>query len=298
MIKAMITIKPGSDVASVLDSDNSGLNIRSKDIKAIIWSHDHMDHLGDPSTFPSSTELVVGPGLRASWPDWPRNPDAGMLDSDIEGRQLREISFDRSSNASLKIGRFDAFDYFGDGSFYLLDAPGHTVGHMCGLARTTADPPSFVFMGADACYHAGVLRPTEYLPLPRSIALPPFLEKSDSDTAGARAKMGVGICPGATLQHLTLEKKASNAFFTVAHSPLFLDWDAAMETIEKIHELDAADQIFIILAHDLSLCDQIPLFPKTINAWRANNMREKTRWIFCSDFENAMPGKGLEHVGN
>lgn len=39
---------------------------------------------------------------------------------------------------------------FGDGSFYLLEAPGHATGHMCGLARTTADPPLFVFMGADA----------------------------------------------------------------------------------------------------------------------------------------------------
>jgi hypothetical protein len=34
---------------------------------------------------------------------------------------VREISFDESD---LEIGGFRALDYFGDGSFYLLDAPG------------------------------------------------------------------------------------------------------------------------------------------------------------------------------
>lgn len=37
-------------------------------------------------------------------------------------RPTREITFDHSP-AGLKIGRFPAFDYFGDGGFYLLDAP-------------------------------------------------------------------------------------------------------------------------------------------------------------------------------
>ena len=33
---------------------------------------------------------------------------------------MREIQFD----PEIKIGKFAAFDLFGDGSFYLLDAPG------------------------------------------------------------------------------------------------------------------------------------------------------------------------------
>ncbi len=35
-----------------------------------------------------------------------------------------------------------AVDYFGDGSFLPLDGPGHAIGHLCGLARTTVDPPT------------------------------------------------------------------------------------------------------------------------------------------------------------
>ena len=42
----------------------------------------------------------------------------------LSGRELKEISFD----GSTIIGAFQAYDYFGDGSFYLLDVPGHAVG--------------------------------------------------------------------------------------------------------------------------------------------------------------------------
>ncbi|KUI57782.1 N-acyl homoserine lactonase AttM, partial [Cytospora mali] len=151
-------------IASVLDDNDNRLRIRSSDIEAIVWSHSHFDHMGDPSRFPPATELVVGPG-------YPTDPDGSVLDSAAAGRTVREISFAAGTGTGtgggpLRVGRFDAYDYFGDGSFYLLDAPGHATGHMCGLARTTADPPSFVFMGADACHHPGVLRPSRYLPLP------------------------------------------------------------------------------------------------------------------------------------
>jgi len=42
----------------------------------------------------------------------------------------------------LKIGPFATYDIFGDGSLYLLDTPGHAVGHMSGLVRTTTNPGS------------------------------------------------------------------------------------------------------------------------------------------------------------
>lgn len=274
LIKATTTITSGEhDVAGVLDTDTSGLNIRSKDIESIIWSHNHFDHVGDPSTFPPSTELIIGPGVQAaSWPCYPSNPDAGLLDSDIEGRVVREISFDSKDEKYLKIGRFDAFDFFGDGSFYLLDAPGHAVGHLCALARTTSDPASFVFLGADACHHPGALRPTDYLPLPHFINLP-------------SSHTGIHACPGELFQQLTIDQSASNPFFNVAKGPLFPDHDVALDTVNKIQELDSSDEIFVLIAHDLSLRDRIPLFPETINGWRERNLGVDTRWVFCGEFE-------------
>ncbi|OTA53100.1 hypothetical protein K449DRAFT_378817 [Hypoxylon sp. EC38] len=267
-IKATTTITPGSDVASILDSDISGLGVRSVDIGAVIWSHNHFDHVGDVSKFPPTTDLVVGPGVRgASWPGWPTNPDGEVLDSDVQGRVVREISFE----AGLKIGRFDAMDFFGDGSFYLLDAPGHAVGHLCALARTMASPPSFVFMGADACHHPGILRPSDYLPLPSATDLNGVLARSSQ-------------CPGALLQQLT---NPGAPFFTVAPR-MFSDYDAARDTISKIQELDAADNCLVVIAHDLSLRDKIPLFPKSVNGWKASNLKTETRWLFCNDFMPAL----------
>lgn len=289
LIKATTMVTPGSDVASVLDSDSSGLNIRSADIKAVIWSHNHFDHIGNVSTFPPSTELVVGPGVCAtSWPGWPRNPDAGLLDSDIQGRVVREIIFDNDNSTGLKIGRFDAFDFFGNGSFYLLSAPGHAIGHLCALARTTADPPSYVFMGADACHHPGVLRPTEYLPLPHSVLLSQFVDGLVDSATIASTNELVSACPGARLQLLTPGQSPTAPFFTLAKGSLFPDHDAAMNTVRKIQEFDAAENVFVLIAHDLSLRDKIPLFPKTINLWKARRLRTGTRWLFCNDFEPAL----------
>ncbi|KAI2632153.1 Metallo-hydrolase/oxidoreductase [Hypoxylon sp. NC1633] len=258
------------DVASVLDDDASGLSIRSSDIEAVVWSHNHFDHVGDPSRFPPSTQLVVGPGVKAvSWPGYPSNPKGLVLDSDAAGRVVREISFD---GTGLRIGRFDAFDYFGDGSFYLLDSPGHACGHMCGLARTTADPPSFVFMGADACHHPGVLRPSPYLPLPQPIP------SHHLDNCGG--------CPGELLSRLGAWKSPDEPFFQVACGMAFPDHTTAVETVVKIQELDAAGNVLVRLAHDDSLGDKLPLFPERVNDWLKQDLGQATRWSFCKELEH------------
>jgi glyoxylase-like metal-dependent hydrolase (beta-lactamase superfamily II) len=102
---------------------------------------------------------------------------------------LREISFEGSN--TLRIGKFPAFDYFGDGSFYLLDSPGHAIGHLCGLARTTTNPPTFILMGGDICHYPGIFRPSKYLPVPESISPHPYHAISD-----------VPFCPGSVFDDL------------------------------------------------------------------------------------------------
>ena len=84
-------------------------------------------------------------------PGWPTKEDSPVDEKAWEGRELREINFD--GDRSLMLGQYKAYDFYGDGSFYLIDSPGHTVGHMCGLARTSADPPQFVFMVSFVGYY-------------------------------------------------------------------------------------------------------------------------------------------------
>jgi hypothetical protein len=101
-------------------------NITLESINSIIWSHHHVDHRGDPSLFPQSVSLVVGPGFKSDktlFPGYPKNPDALTVDDAFEGQNVIELDF---SSTGLDIGGFAALDIFGDGSFYLLAAPGHS----------------------------------------------------------------------------------------------------------------------------------------------------------------------------
>jgi glyoxylase-like metal-dependent hydrolase (beta-lactamase superfamily II) len=257
------------NVAEILDEDSAKLGTSSKDIEAVIWSHHHWDHIGDMTTFPSRTELVVGPGFKAQYlPGYPKNPESLLCESDFEGRTVREID---SSSFTFKIGQFPAFDYFGDGSFYLLHSPGHTVGHICGLARVT--PKTFIFMGGDCCHHGGEFRPTEYLPLPKHIAPAPM------------SKFGLGGCPGAYMvEHVHPKRSATQPFYDVAQG-FSHDHDEAVRSIRKLEEFDANDDVLMCIAHDHTLLGNVDFYPASINDWKAKGYGDKVRWTFCGDFK-------------
>lgn len=188
-----------------------------------------------------------------------------LLDSDVRGRKVREIEFNGDSAGSCQVGRFEAHDYFGDGSFYLLNAPGHCVGHVCALSRVHVghggpDSDSFVLMGGDACHHAGLLRPSEYLPLSPSLPKSIFQVRPKNST----------IEP-----------------FMNPSRIMFPDYEKAVDTIRKIQELNAADNVFVILPHDGSVVGHIPLFPRPINDWQGMGLGVSTRWLFCKGIMGA-----------
>jgi glyoxylase-like metal-dependent hydrolase (beta-lactamase superfamily II) len=75
------TIEVKQHVADTL-KDN-GLN--PAEIASVIWSHWHWDHIGDPSTFPGTTDLVVGPGFKDAFlPAYPANADSPVRESYFE----------------------------------------------------------------------------------------------------------------------------------------------------------------------------------------------------------------------
>ncbi|KFZ15715.1 hypothetical protein V501_02600 [Pseudogymnoascus sp. VKM F-4519 (FW-2642)] len=263
-------IQVDRDVLEILADEG----IAAKDINSIIWSHMHWDHVGDPSLFPSSTELVVGPGFKKAFvPGAPANPASPILETDYKDRELREIDFDQ--DIGLKAGQLKAFDFFGDGSFYLLDTPGHTIGHLAGLLRTTTNPDTFIMMGGDLCHHGGELRPSPHRPLPAEINPHPW------------ANMRPKLCPGGVLEDLQ-EKRGRNkdqAFFDVA---MGMDIPEAQRTIHKTQEADASDDIFFIFAHEDNVMGVIDTFPKEANNWKEKGWGDQTRWGFLKDFDPAV----------
>lgn len=109
----------------------------------------HFDHCGNISRLPQSVDLIVGPGFKDEFfPGYPAKEGSPFWEQDFKGRNVIEAPF------NLKIGKFDAWDYFGDGSVYVLNTPGHATGHVSALIKTT--PDTAIFMGGDLCHFTGM----------------------------------------------------------------------------------------------------------------------------------------------
>lgn len=190
------------------------------------------------------------------------------------GRKVIEISFKDSSHA-IKVGDFRAHDFFGDGSFYLLDTPGHAIGHMGGLARTTTNPDTFIFMGGDLCHHSGQIRPSRYLRIPAQVSDPSFGVQTTH--AGRR------------FEELLLSRTGSTEvpFFVPAASQCVSEEDSS-NTRRRAQDADAQENIWLIYAHDPSLSDVVDFFPSSANAWKEKNWRSKTMWSFLATFQDAV----------
>ncbi|KAF2139274.1 uncharacterized protein K452DRAFT_320428 [Aplosporella prunicola CBS 121167] len=242
-------------------------------ISSVVISHWHFDHTGDTSLFPKSTELVFGPGfIKQFMPGWPTNPDALMLDADFEGRNVREPPF----TSDFKIGDFEAYDFFGDGSFYILNVPGHAVGHISALARTTED--TFVFMGGDVCHFGGSFRPTIYNPMPEIIPAEAPLDKSRFSVPCP--------CSAFTACHPNPEKARTEPFYHVTKEDggWYVEPEKAQQSIGKLEAFDADPNVFVCIAHDVGLLRVVDWFPNgTLNEWKEKGWREKSRWGFFND---------------
>jgi len=237
-------------------------------ISAAIWSHSHFDHIGDMSKFPASTDLVLGPAtvLEAHTV----NPKSSLLESDFSGHKLVPLNFEESS---LEIGGFKAVDFFEDGSFYVLDVPGHLAGHVCGLARVTSS--SFVLLGGDACHHAGMLRPTaklhRHFPCPGELLAATRLSVST-----------VHFPPPDAAGQFDLAARTTPMLDVVEHG-YYEDTPTARTSITKLLDFDANQDVFVVLAHDESLVEVVGPFPVSLNDWQAKGWKDRVTWAFLDE---------------
>ncbi|KAK4447320.1 beta-lactamase-like protein [Podospora aff. communis PSN243] len=250
--------------------------VKLAEVESVIWSHYHFDHIGDIATFPLTTEIVVGPGFSDAYlPGYPTNPNSTLLDRYFVNRTLREIDF---TTSSLKAGTFLAHDFFGDGSFFLLDTPGHTTGHLGGLARTTTNPDTFIFMGGDLCHHSAILRPSPERPIPKDL----HIHLHDIPASHSR----VYQCPGAVtkeeFEHLNIKRsrRADEPFF----DPVLVEnFTQAVDTIRRTQTADVSDNVWFVSAHDPHIIGTADFFPKEANHWKKKGWAEKVYWTFLKD---------------
>ncbi|KAI0369400.1 Metallo-hydrolase/oxidoreductase [Pilatotrama ljubarskyi] len=125
------------------------------DVKTVIISHLHFDHVGDTSLFPNATFVLGGEAKELiAHGAYPADPTSACLQSAVPLDRTRflEAEFNQS------VGPFPrAYDYFGDGSLYIIDAPGHLPGHINVLARTNA-MGSWIYLAGDSAHDVRILR--------------------------------------------------------------------------------------------------------------------------------------------
>lgn len=184
-----------------------------------------------------------------------------MKEEDMAGRKVREIDFD----SGLKAGPFPAHDFFGDGSFYLLDTPGHWTAHVAGLARTSTGPDTFIMMGGDLVHHGTEMRPSPYTPIPDSLPQSVSTAQSGAWFREIHARTG---------------RRADQAF---VEPSLFEDEHLVMQTIQRAQVADAQDNVWFVFAHDSSLFGSVDVFPQPANAWKEKGWKEKVEWKFLAD---------------
>ncbi|TFK40569.1 Metallo-hydrolase/oxidoreductase [Crucibulum laeve] len=120
------------------------------DINIICLSHCHFDHVGDTTPFTQS-EFVVGGDTKLLFnPGYPVNPDSTFAADLLPLGRTRYLSAEEEWQAVGPLPR--GYDFYGDGSLYIIDAPGHLAGHLNVLVRTSADG-GWLYLAGDSAHH-------------------------------------------------------------------------------------------------------------------------------------------------
>ena len=110
-------LKPSQKRDDVIDRQLQKLGYSAEQVKFVITSHAHLDHIGNIKMFPKATHVMQRRELYQAW--WPEKFQRGAF-------ILKDYDTTRDFDFLELEGDYDLF---GDGSVVILDTPGHTMGH-------------------------------------------------------------------------------------------------------------------------------------------------------------------------
>jgi hypothetical protein len=185
----------------------------------------------------------------------------------------------------------------------VTDTPGHCIGHMCGLARTTGgDESTFLLFGGDICHFVGDIRPNVAQPLPDTIP---------GDVLDHDPSYFPKPCPCSlfTDHHPQFSDSSSYAsaterrqtpFYKVSthHASAYVHPATSQKSVDKLISFESSPNVMICLAHDEALLKYLPTFnddPKSeLNEWKKRGWKEKCRWDWLNELpRNGKPGRKL-----
>ena len=133
---------------SIFEADYpDSIGIEPKSITKIFLSHFHADHIGATREFPNATffyrrECYETLKSLSSLKQMDHAFVAPLLPDDFADRS--EAFSDACFESSDRFAPFRALDYWGDGSLFLIDLPGHAIGHTGYCLNTESGPILYV----------------------------------------------------------------------------------------------------------------------------------------------------------
>ena len=146
----LFQIPGGADQSAV--AQLSHLGVAPSDVKTIVATHLHLDHIGGFVDFPDAEIVVAASELAAARR---LGKSAGYLHTDrlLRSGRLRPVLLD----ATPRHGFPSHLDLLGDGQVVLLDARGHTAGNV-GVLLTDPTSGRRLLHAGDAAYAAHEFR--------------------------------------------------------------------------------------------------------------------------------------------
>jgi glyoxylase-like metal-dependent hydrolase (beta-lactamase superfamily II) len=111
-------LQPSQTREEVIDRQLEKVGYSVGDVKIVITSHSHLDHIGNIEMFPDAIHVIQKKELYQAW--WPEKFQRGGAHVMADYDDARDFTYFELNGD---------YDLFGDGSVVIISTPGHTLGH-------------------------------------------------------------------------------------------------------------------------------------------------------------------------
>ena len=111
-------LQPTQTRDDVIDRQLEKVGYSVDDVKIVITSHSHLDHIGNIEMFPDAIHVIQKKELYQAW--WPEKFQRGGAHVIADYDDARDFTYFELDGD---------YDLFGDGSVVIIATPGHTLGH-------------------------------------------------------------------------------------------------------------------------------------------------------------------------
>ena len=111
-------LQPSQARGDVIDKQLEKVGFTVDDVKIVITSHSHLDHIGNIEMFPNAIHVIQKKELYQAW--WPEKFQRGGAHVMADYDDARDFTYFELNGD---------YDLFGDGSLMVISTPGHTLGH-------------------------------------------------------------------------------------------------------------------------------------------------------------------------